>query len=61
MPRPRISDAEGLAGWLGDAVDLEAVVPGASGTVCEGGAVRRLVVTERGAGHRRPCLSWPAW
>lgn len=40
-----IRDADGLAGWLGDAVDLE-VVPGASGTIAEGGTVRRVVVTD---------------
>lgn len=45
-----LRDADGLAGWLGDAVDLE-VVPGAAGTIVEGGTVRRVVVTEVEAGR----------
>lgn len=51
-----ISDADGLAGWLGDAVDLE-IVPGATGTVAEGGVVRRTVVTAVEAG-RSVELAW---
>ena len=45
-----IRDADGLAGWLGDAVELGAVTPGAAGVVREGDTVRRLVVTERSIG-----------
>jgi uncharacterized protein YndB with AHSA1/START domain len=41
-----LRDADGLAGWLGDAVDLPDVAPGAAGRIVEGDAVRRLVVTE---------------
>ncbi len=41
-----LRDADGLTGWLGDEIDLGAVAPGAAGSVAEGGAVRRLVVTE---------------
>lgn len=51
-----ISGADELAGWLGDAVDLE-VVPGAAGTVTEGDVVRRVVVTAVEAG-RSVELAW---
>ena len=40
-----LADAEGLAAWLGDAVDLEVAV-GAAGRIVDGGAVRRVVVAE---------------
>jgi uncharacterized protein YndB with AHSA1/START domain len=52
-----LRDADGLAGWLGDAVDLE-VVPGAAGTVAEGGIVRRVVVTEVEAGRSVGLVWW---
>lgn len=45
-----LATARGLAGWLGDEVDLEVVV-GAAGTVRAGDAVRRLVVTEVAVGR----------
>ena len=40
-----IASAEGLAAWLGDEVDLAAVLPGAAGAVVDGGVARRVVVT----------------
>lgn len=41
-----VADAEGLAGWLGVAVDVD-VAPGAAGSVRDhDGATRRLVVTD---------------
>jgi uncharacterized protein YndB with AHSA1/START domain len=52
-----ISDEDGLAGWLGDAVDLE-VAPGAIGTVAEGGVVRRTVVTAIEVGRSVELVWW---
>jgi uncharacterized protein YndB with AHSA1/START domain len=52
-----LRDAHGLAGWLGDAVDLD-VVPGAAGTITEGDAVRRVVVTEVVEGHSIGLVWW---
>ena len=52
-----IGGADGLAGWLGDAVELE-VIPGASGTVVDAGTVRRVVVTEVDAGRSVGFVWW---
>lgn len=52
-----MGDAEGLAGWLGDAVELDLVV-GAAGTIVEGGTVRRVVVTEVDAGRSIGFVWW---
>ncbi|MCU1371323.1 MAG: hypothetical protein JWO77_2517 [Ilumatobacteraceae bacterium] len=52
-----IRDADGLAGWLGDEVDL-AIAPGAAGTVAEGSTVRRVVVTEVDAGRSVGFVWW---
>ncbi|MGN6694751.1 MAG: SRPBCC family protein [Aquihabitans sp.] len=52
-----LRDADGLAGWLGDAVDLD-VVPGAAGTVTEGDVVRRIVVTEVVEGRSVGVVWW---
>jgi len=52
-----LRDADGLAGWLGDAVDLD-VVPGAAGTVVDGGVVRRVVVTEVVEGRSLGLVWW---
>lgn len=47
-----LATAAGLAGWLGEAVELDReLVPGAVGRVIDGSAVRRLVVTEVDAGR----------
>lgn len=53
-----LRDADGLAGWLGEAVELDEVAPGAAGTVAEGGTVRRLVVTEVVAGRSIGFVWW---
>lgn len=52
-----VRDADGLAGWLGDSVDL-AVVPGTAGTVVDGAAVRRVVVTEVDEGRSVGFVWW---
>lgn len=52
-----LGDDEGLAGWLGDTVDLE-VVPGAAGTVVDGSSVRRVVVTEVDEGRSVGFVWW---
>ena len=52
-----LRDADGLAGWLGEVVDLE-VVPGAAGTVTERGIVRRVVVTEVDEGRSVGFVWW---
>jgi uncharacterized protein YndB with AHSA1/START domain len=52
-----IGEADGLAGWLGDAVDLE-VIPGAVGTVTDGDAVRRVVVSAVEAGRSVELVWW---
>lgn len=52
-----IGEADGLAGWLGEAVDVE-VVPGGTGTVTDAGAVRRLVVTEVEVGRSVGFIWW---
>src|ERR1044071_5545305 len=55
----RVASPEGLATWLADDVDLAAVEPGASGTVTEDGARRRVTIEEVEDG-RRVALSWCA-
>jgi uncharacterized protein YndB with AHSA1/START domain len=54
-----VADPEGLATWLADDVDLDAVEPGASGTVTEDGAPRHVTIEEVEEG-RRVALSWCA-
>lgn len=53
-----LRDGDGLAGWLGDEVDLPEIEPGASGVVVEGGIVRRLVVTEIEEGRSIGFVWW---
>jgi uncharacterized protein YndB with AHSA1/START domain len=55
----RIASPEGLASWLADEVELDAVEPGASGTVVEDGVERRVTIDEVEDG-RRVALSWCA-
>jgi uncharacterized protein YndB with AHSA1/START domain len=55
----RIASPEGLASWLADEVALDAVAPGASGTVVEDGVERRVTIEEVQDG-RRVALSWCA-
>jgi uncharacterized protein YndB with AHSA1/START domain len=52
-----ISSADGLAGWLGDAVELD-LVAGAAGTIVDGDTVRRVVVTEVDAGRSVGFVWW---
>jgi uncharacterized protein YndB with AHSA1/START domain len=54
-----VADPEGLATWLADDVALDAVRPGASGTVTEGGQRRHVTIEEVEDG-RRVALSWCA-
>jgi uncharacterized protein YndB with AHSA1/START domain len=54
-----VADPEGLATWLADDVDLDAIEPGASGTVTEGGELRHVTIEEVEDG-RRVALSWCA-
>ncbi|HEY6762818.1 MAG TPA: SRPBCC domain-containing protein [Baekduia sp.] len=54
-----MADPDGLATWLADDVDLDAVEPGASGTVTENGEERFVTVEEVEEG-RRVALSWCA-
>jgi uncharacterized protein YndB with AHSA1/START domain len=54
-----VAEPEGLATWLADDVDLDAVAPGASGTVTEDGERRDITVEEVVEG-RRVALSWCA-
>jgi uncharacterized protein YndB with AHSA1/START domain len=56
---PLVADPEGLETWLADDVDLDAVEPGAQGTVTEDGVERRVTIEEVEAG-RRVALSWCA-
>jgi uncharacterized protein YndB with AHSA1/START domain len=53
-----LRDPDGLAGWLGDLVDLPGVEPGAAGEVIEGDATRRLVVTEVDEGRSIGFVWW---
>jgi uncharacterized protein YndB with AHSA1/START domain len=52
-----VADPEGLATWLADDVDLDAVEPGASGIVTENGEQRHVTIEEVEDG-RRVALSW---
>jgi uncharacterized protein YndB with AHSA1/START domain len=52
-----VADPEGLATWLADDVDLDAVEPGASGIVTEDGEQRHVTIEEVEDG-RRVALSW---
>ena len=54
-----VSDPDGLATWLADDVALDAVEPGARGTVTEDGE-RRDVTIEEVEDGRRVALSWCA-
>jgi uncharacterized protein YndB with AHSA1/START domain len=53
----RVASPEGLETWLADEVALDAVAPGASGTVTEDGVARRVTIEEVEDG-RRVALSW---
>ena len=53
-----IGEAKGLAGWLGDSLELEVVAPGVAGLLRDGDAVRRLVVTEVDAGRSIGFVWW---
>jgi uncharacterized protein YndB with AHSA1/START domain len=54
-----VADPEGLATWLADEVALDAIEPGARGTVVEGGERRHVTIEEVEDG-RRVALSWCA-
>jgi uncharacterized protein YndB with AHSA1/START domain len=54
-----VADPEGLATWLADDVALDAVEPGARGTVTEDGERRDVTIEEVEEG-RRVALSWCA-
>jgi uncharacterized protein YndB with AHSA1/START domain len=54
-----VAEPEGLATWLADEVDLDAVEPGASGVVTEDGELRHVTIEEVQEG-RRVALSWCA-
>lgn len=53
-----VSDADGLAGWLGDELELD-VRPGGQGRVVEDGEVRRIVVEDVDPGRRLSFTWWP--
>lgn len=56
-----IADAEGLAGWLGAAVEVD-LVAGAAGSILDhDGTSRRLVVTEVGDGLERRQVGFVWW
>jgi uncharacterized protein YndB with AHSA1/START domain len=54
-----VANPEGLETWLADDVDLDAIEPGAAGTVTEGGEERQVTIEEVEEG-RRVALSWCA-
>jgi uncharacterized protein YndB with AHSA1/START domain len=54
-----VSEPEGLATWLADEVALDAVEPGARGTVTEHGEERHVTIEDVDPG-RRVSLSWCA-
>ena len=54
-----VANPEGLETWLADDVDLDAIEPGASGTVTEAGELRHVTIEEVEDG-RRVALSWCA-
>jgi uncharacterized protein YndB with AHSA1/START domain len=55
----RLASPDGLASWLADDVDLDAVEPGARGEVTEDGERRHVTIEEVEPG-RRVALSWCA-
>jgi uncharacterized protein YndB with AHSA1/START domain len=54
-----VCDPDGLRTWLADEVDLDAVEPGARGTVTEWGEERHVTIEDVEEG-RRVALSWCA-
>jgi uncharacterized protein YndB with AHSA1/START domain len=54
-----VAEPDGLATWLADEVDLDAVEPGARGTVTEHGEERHVTIEEVEPG-RRVALTWCA-
>jgi uncharacterized protein YndB with AHSA1/START domain len=54
-----VADPDGLQTWLADDVDLDAIEPGATGTVTENGEERHVTIEEVEDG-RRVALSWCA-
>jgi uncharacterized protein YndB with AHSA1/START domain len=52
-----VAEPEGLATWLADEVSLDAIEPGARGTVTEHGEERHVTIEEVEPG-RRVALSW---
>jgi uncharacterized protein YndB with AHSA1/START domain len=54
-----VADPEGLATWLADDVELDAVEPGERGVVLEDGELRHVTIEEVEEG-RRVALSWCA-
>jgi uncharacterized protein YndB with AHSA1/START domain len=56
---PLVAEPDGLATWLADDVELDAVAPGERGLVREDGELRHVTIEEVEAG-RRVALSWCA-
>jgi uncharacterized protein YndB with AHSA1/START domain len=56
---PLVADPDGLATWLADDVELDAVAPGERGVVLEDGELRHVTIEEVEEG-RRVALSWCA-
>jgi uncharacterized protein YndB with AHSA1/START domain len=56
---PLVAEPDGLATWLADDVELDAVAPGERGVVREDGEERRVTIEEVEPG-RRVALSWCA-
>jgi uncharacterized protein YndB with AHSA1/START domain len=56
---PLVAEPDGLATWLADDVELDAVAPGERGVVREDGELRHVTIEEVEAG-RRVALSWCA-
>jgi uncharacterized protein YndB with AHSA1/START domain len=54
-----VADPDGLATWLADDVELEAVAPGERGVVVEAGELRHVTIEEV-EDRRRVALSWCA-
>jgi uncharacterized protein YndB with AHSA1/START domain len=54
-----VADPDGLATWLADDVELDAVAPGERGVVLEDGELRHVTIEEVEEG-RRVALSWCA-
>jgi uncharacterized protein YndB with AHSA1/START domain len=53
-----VSEADQLAAWLGDAVELD-VRPGGHGTVVDDGELRRVVIDDVEDGRRLSFTWWP--